>query len=394
MSDDFVYDNPTAVQGAVGGDEEDREDLSGPARAVLDMLLAADPRTIRALRVMVELARSPVPILDAAPQAPPPPPPPTPPPPPPPPPPPSFLDVLIQVVLHGSLDLRTLVSLPSLSTASREAFQSVLEDRWVKALKTISGYGEDPVGRHACVQGFPVCAFTTVNNLPNARAVVGLLLPPNKLHERDDVIRSWGVHNMVRDAYNELTQDDLRQQAQQTLVELCRMAKACGTSNRLNLLVQGHMVIQLLENGLRPRYLFKQGGPKQWEALGVTYNKDLADGQRRSSNMPRSARTGGFVVQARILEGATRDPQAVRPACCIHSPWCVRSDAHMKKTCIPRRDGMMGGTTVGFIGFAAVGHLSGQKDYAIDQFLCPSTALAIKRLLLGKFQREEIRVYI
>ena len=39
-------------------------------------------------------------------------------------------------------------------------------------------------------------------------------------------------------------------------------------------------------------------------------------------------------------------------------------------------------------------HLSGQKDYAIHQFLCPSTALAIKRLLLGKFQREEIRVYI
>ena len=176
--------------------------------------------------------------------------------------------------------------------------------------------------------------------------------------------------------------------------QLCKQAKACGPSNRLNLLVQGHMVIQLLENGLRPRYLFKQGVPKLWEALGVTYNEDLADGQQRASNMPRSARTGGFVVQARILEGATRDPQAVRPACCIHSPWCVRSDAHIKKTCIPRRDGMMGGTTIGFIGFAAVGHLSGQKDYAIHQFLCPSTALAIKRLILGKFQREEIRVYI
>ena len=286
MSDDFVYDNPTAVQGAVGGDEEDREDLSGPARAVLDMLLAADPRTIRALRVMVELARSPEPILDAAPQAPPPPPPPTPPPPPPPPPPPSFLDVLIQVVLHGSLDLRTLVSLPSLSTASREAFQSVLEDRWVKALKTILGYGEDPVGRHACVQGFPVCAFTTVNNLPNARAVVGLLLPPNKLHDRDDVIRSWGVHNMVRGAYNELTQDDLRHQAQQTLDELCRKAKACGPSNRLNLLVQGHMVIQLLENGLRPRYLFKNGVPKLWEALGSRTTKTLLMGNKERPTCP------------------------------------------------------------------------------------------------------------
>jgi hypothetical protein len=45
---------------------------------------------------------------------------------------------------------------------------------------------------------------------------------------------------------------------------------------------------------------------------------------------------------------------------------------------------MMGGTTVGFIGFAAIGHLSGQKDYAIHAHLGPTTALAIKRLLLSK----------
>ena len=55
---------------------------------------------------------------------------------------------------------------------------------------------------------------------------------------------------------------------------------------------------------------------------------------------------------------------------------------------------MMGGTTVGFIGFAAIGHLSGQKDYAMNHHLCPTTALAIKRLLLGEFQIEEIKVYI
>jgi hypothetical protein len=49
---------------------------------------------------------------------------------------------------------------------------------------------------------------------------------------------------------------------------------------------------------------------------------------------------------------------------------------------------MEGGTTVGFIGFAAIGHLSGQKDYAIHSHLSPPSALAIKRLLLGSFQME------
>ena len=56
---------------------------------------------------------------------------------------------------------------------------------------------------------------------------------------------------------------------------------------------------------------------------------------------------------------------------------------------------MSGGTTVGFIGFAAIGHLSGQKDYALHNgHLSSTSALAIRRLLLGSFQMEEIRVYI
>jgi len=55
---------------------------------------------------------------------------------------------------------------------------------------------------------------------------------------------------------------------------------------------------------------------------------------------------------------------------------------------------MIGGTTVGFIGFAAIGHLSGQKDYAIHLHLSAPSALAIRRLLLGSFQMEEIDVYI
>ena len=54
----------------------------------------------------------------------------------------------------------------------------------------------------------------------------------------------------------QLIYDTRRQdQAQQTLDELCRKAKACGPSNRLNLLVQGHMVIQLLEAGACKRAL-------------------------------------------------------------------------------------------------------------------------------------------
>ena len=60
---------------------------------------------------------------------------------------------------------------------------------------------------------------------------------------------------MVRDSYNESSSANLRHQAQQTLDELCRKAKACGPSNRLNLLFQGHMVIQLLEAGACKRAL-------------------------------------------------------------------------------------------------------------------------------------------
>jgi hypothetical protein len=75
------------------------------------------------------------------------------------------------------------------------ALQAVAKDRWVEASARV-GYGEDPVGTHASSDGFPVSAFTTVNNLPNARGILALLLPPSKLRHRDDIIRRWGVHNL------------------------------------------------------------------------------------------------------------------------------------------------------------------------------------------------------
>lgn len=183
----------------------------------------------------------------------------------PPPPPPSYfltLTCVVQVV-SDLLDLQTLIDLTYVSKASRTAFQSIFEDRWVEALKKIMGYGEDPVGRHACVEGFPICAFTTVNNLPNARGVVELLLPPNKLQQRDDIIRSWGVHNLVQDAYDEISTANLRKQAEKTLDELITQATG-RTSSRLNVLVQGHCSIQLLENGLRPKYLSKTQSAGSW----------------------------------------------------------------------------------------------------------------------------------
>ncbi len=111
--------------------------------------------------------------------------------------------------------------------------------------------------------------------------------------------------------------------------------------------------------------------------------------------MPDSTRVGGFVVQARLIAGATMDRNGVLGRPCAHSRFCVRTDNHYSKTCIQGRDLMIGGTTVGFIGFAAIGHLSGQKDYAIHHgHLCSTSALAIRRLLLGSFQMEEIKVYI
>jgi hypothetical protein len=56
----------------------------------------------------------------------------------------------------------------------------------VEALSSIVGYGEDPVGTHRPSGGFPISAFTTLNNLPNSQAILSLLLPPSKLHHCDD----------------------------------------------------------------------------------------------------------------------------------------------------------------------------------------------------------------
>ena len=399
--DEPVYDNPTACQAhqpAAEGMEDNTRVLE-----VMAQLRRATPGVIRHMKMMADLlfhARSLSAHADEgeaqSPSATPQPPMPLPPPhpmPQPPPPPTSYHLTLIQIVKNGytSMELQMLKSFTYLSKACRAAFQSFLEERWAEALKQIIGYGEDPVGIHQRVNGFPISAFTTRNNLPNARGVVKLLLPKNRLNLVDDIIRSWGVHNLVQEAYQSIPTKKLRTQAQDTLDEL--VTQATGASSRLNVLVQGSTFLQLLQNGLRPMYLTKNGTADLWDALGVTYNKDLTSTVLRP-NMPDSSRIGGFVVQARIITGAKRNPNAELPHCCPHSRWCVRLDSHFQKVCVEGRDVMMGGTTVGFIGFAAIGHLSGQKDYAIHQHLCPTTALAIKRLLLGEFQIEEIKVYI
>ncbi len=290
------------------------------------------------------------------------------------------------------MPLQALVSLVLVSKACRMALQGILEDRWVEALSSIVGYGEDPVGTHARVDEFPVSAFTTVNNLPNSQAILSLLLPPSKLHHRDAIIKAWGVHNLLRGHWPSLATEDIRHQAKETLDTLLKQAS--GRSNRLNVLVQGSAFIQLLENGLRPQYLSKGAKASMWDSLGVTFNRNLDPAKQHQSNLPESSRFGGFVVQARVIAGATRNPNGVPGRPCQHSRHCVRHEAHKPITCIHSRQKMEGGTTVGFIGFAAIGHLSGQKDYAIHSHLSPPSALAIKRLLLGSFQMDEINVYI
>ena len=397
-ADDFVYYNPTAGLAVGGGEEESPEEMSEAASAVYEMLLSSDSSILDMMLVMVELlgAREP---LAAAPSPPLPPPPVPPPTPPPPPPPPSFLvthlvDPIFVRVLCGidrPMPLQALVSLVLVSKACRMALQGILEDRWVEALSSIVGYGEDPVGTHQRSKDFPLSAFTTVNNLPNSQAILSLLLPPSKLHHRDAIIKAWGVHNLLRGHWPALAQNDIRHQAKETLDKLLKQVS--GRSNRLNVLVQGSAVIQLLENGLRPQYLFKLAEASMWDSLGVTFNRNL-EARQIKSNLPESSRFGGFVVQARVINEATRNPNGVPGRPCKHSRYCVRREAHTTKTCIHSRQKMEGGTTVGFIGFAAIGHLSGQKDYAIHSHLSPPSALAIKRLLLGSFQMEEINVYI
>ena len=104
--------------------------------------------------------------------------------------------------------------------------------------------------------GFAISAFTTVNNFPCSKGILSLLLPHSKLHLADDIVRRWGVHNLVEDSFGAISTANLRMQAKKTLDGLFDEAK--GASNRLNILVQGHVVIQLLENGLRPKHLSLQ----------------------------------------------------------------------------------------------------------------------------------------
>ena len=322
-ADDFVYYNPTAGLAVGGGEEESPEEMSEAASAVYEMLLSSDSSILDMMLVMVELlgAREP---LAAAPSPPLPPPPVPPPTPPPPPPPPSFLvthlvDPIFVRVLCGidrPMPLQALVSLVLVSKACRMALQGILEDRWVEALSSIVGYGEDPVGTHQRSKDFPLSAFTTVNNLPNSQAILSLLLPPSKLHHRDAIIKAWGVHNLLRGHWPALAQNDIRHQAKETLDKLLKQVS--GRSNRLNVLVQGSAVIQLLENGLRPQYLFKLAEASMWDSLGVTFNRNL-EARQIKSNLPESSRFGGFVVQARVINEATRNPNGVPGRPCKHN---------------------------------------------------------------------------
>ena len=155
-ADDFIYDNPTAGQAVGGGEEEEPKEMSDAVRAVYEMLISSDRSVIDTLMVMVELVARSEPLA-AAPPAPPPPLPPSPPAPPPPT--PSFLltfmlDPSFRPRLCGTdspMPLQALVRLVPLSKDCRVALQTIAEDRWVEALGSIRGFGEDPVGRHACV---------------------------------------------------------------------------------------------------------------------------------------------------------------------------------------------------------------------------------------------------
>lgn len=71
------------------------------------------------------------------------------------------------------------------------------------------------------------------------------------------------------------------------------------------------------------------------------------------------------------------------PLCC-HGNLCVREDTHTNKTCIPPRDVKEGRKVVGCLGVACIGHMSAAKTLGLsDVYLNSSTALAIRRLLLG-----------
>ena len=111
----------------------------------------------------------------------------------------------------------------------------------------MDGSGEDPVGKHASTPGFPLSVFTTTNNIPNSRGIVELLLPERLHHRIDDVIKAWGVHNLVKSKSR--SKPTVRAESMDTINGLISKLEA-QPGKQKNMFVQGKLWCQLLRVAL------------------------------------------------------------------------------------------------------------------------------------------------
>lgn len=298
-------------------------------------------------------------------------------------------------LVSGHCDLLTLSRLTLVSRGFHEGFQVVLEDRWLEALMEIDGSCTDPVGKHACVPGFPICGFTTTNNLPKSCAIVSHLLPSRLHHRIDDVVRAWGVNNILKTKLQESSVELVRMES---AVEIERVItkQQLHPKKRLNMLVEGCVWDQLLQNGGRPELMLSgMATPSYWDALGV-HHAVQGDTKRvmvRSAMLDETS-DGSHVRFATIVSGAMPKPAVANPVC-KHNPLCIRASSHHQRTCVPARDAMDGGANVGEIGFACIVHMSASKTLGLSKaHLNKSSALVIRRLLLGITMLDQISFYI
>ena len=165
---------------------------------------------------------------------------------------------------------------------------------------------------------------------------------------------------------------------------------------QLNLLVEGCYWDQLLQNGMRTQLFVAQvADAEMWDTLGVQHAPD-DDGHKVQvrSWMLQSTSDGSHVRRVMLMERMVEVQPHDEPLCC-HGNLCVREDRHFKKTCIPPRDVKEGRKVVGCLGFAFIGHMSAAKTLGLsDVYLNSSTALAIRRLLLGIMMQDELVLYI
>ena len=310
-------------------------------------------------------------------------------------------DVVRLLTSRFSIDI--VAKLPLLSKSFHATAQSVLETEWLKALYALIKAGTDPVGKHAPSPGFPLSVFTTVNNLPKSRGVFELLLPPKLYGHIDDIIRGLGRRNLLKTKY--AGQYTIELEAQESLEALITLQQE-QPDIQMNLLVEGCFWDQLLQNGMRPSLLVAAtSNAPHFDALGVLYgltrrpdDEDYATKVVRPAMLQETS--SGAHVRRVLLMQRQADIQPYvqpgeQPTCCLGN-LCIRSnERHRKVRCVPPRDVKEDGTVVGCLGVACVGHMSAAKTLGLsDAYLNESTALAVRRLLLGVMMQEELVVYI